>query len=224
MRAHLRYSPPSLYYICRVRIAMLKNLFSSFKINSLMQTSSVVGVRICRNIHFRFVGNWGSRFITTPSHVCKMFKAILRWSWISCASLRRGDLPWSVPGPADRDRDKRFLTTPSHVLLNVQGCTAMELDQLREPPAWRPTTICAWACWQAVLRISNVNDIETKAQTFRYRSLLSEWKQNVLIWSAYYWNESKTFWFGTQKILLQANLFWFGTKILGQSKSIWFGL
>ncbi len=31
-----------------------------------------------------------------------MFKAVLRWSWISCSSLRRGDLPRSVPGPADR--------------------------------------------------------------------------------------------------------------------------
>ena len=40
---------------------------------------------------------------------------------------------------------------------------------------------------------SNVNDIETKAQTFRYRSLLSEQNQNVLIWSAYYWNKSRTF-------------------------------
>jgi hypothetical protein len=31
---------------------------------------------------------------------------------------------------------------------------------------------------------SNVNNIETKAKTLRYRSLLSERKQNVLIWSA----------------------------------------
>ncbi len=31
---------------------------------------------------------------------------------------------------------------------------------------------------------SNVNDIGTEAQMFRYRSILSEWKQNVLIWSA----------------------------------------
>jgi hypothetical protein len=31
---------------------------------------------------------------------------------------------------------------------------------------------------------SNVNDIETKGQTFRYRSLLSERKQNILVWSA----------------------------------------
>ncbi len=31
---------------------------------------------------------------------------------------------------------------------------------------------------------SNVNDIETKAKTLRYPSLLSERKQNVLIWSA----------------------------------------
>ncbi len=72
--------------------------------------------------------------------------------------------------------------------------------------------------------ISNVNDIETKAQPFRYRSLLSKRKQNVLIWSAYYRNESKTFWFGTKKIFLQAELFPFGTKILGRSKAIWFGL
>jgi hypothetical protein len=36
-------------------------------------------------------------------------------------------------------------------------------------------------------------DIETKAQTFRYRSLLSEIKQNILISSAYYRNESRTF-------------------------------
>ncbi len=71
---------------------------------------------------------------------------------------------------------------------------------------------------------SNVNDIETKAQTFRYRSLLSERKKNVLIWSAYFRNESKTFWFGTQKIFLQAERFPFGPKILGRSKAIWFGL
>jgi hypothetical protein len=36
-------------------------------------------------------------------------------------------------------------------------------------------------------------EIETKAQTFRYRSLLSEENQNVLIWSAYYRNKSRTF-------------------------------
>jgi hypothetical protein len=33
---------------------------------------------------------------------------------------------------------------------------------------------------------------ETEAQTFRYRSLLSERKRNILIWSAYYRNKSKT--------------------------------
>jgi hypothetical protein len=42
-------------------------------------------------------------------------------------------------------------------------------------------------------RSSNVNDIETKGQTFRYRSLLSERKQNVLVWSASFRNESKTY-------------------------------
>jgi hypothetical protein len=31
------------------------------------------------------------------------------------------------------------------------------------------------------VRTSNVNDIETEAQTFQYRWLLSERKQNVLI-------------------------------------------
>jgi hypothetical protein len=47
-------------------------------------------------------------------------------------------------------------------------------------------------CW---LSISNVNDIKTKAQTFRYRSLLSEQNQNVLIWSAYNRNIIGTFLF-----------------------------
>jgi hypothetical protein len=36
-------------------------------------------------------------------------------------------------------------------------------------------------------------EIKTKAQTFRYRSLLSEQNQNVLIWSPYYWNKNRTF-------------------------------
>ncbi len=36
-------------------------------------------------------------------------------------------------------------------------------------------------------------EIETKAQTFRYWSLLWEQNQNVLIWSAYYRNKSRTF-------------------------------
>ncbi len=34
---------------------------------------------------------------------------------------------------------------------------------------------------------------ETNARTFRYRSLLSEQNQNVLIWSAYYRNKNRTF-------------------------------
>jgi hypothetical protein len=38
-----------------------------------------------------------------------------------------------------------------------------------------------------------INDIETKTQTFRYRSLLSEQKQKIMIWSACYGNESRTF-------------------------------
>jgi hypothetical protein len=49
---------------------------------------------------------------------------------------------------------------------------------------------------------SNVNDIETKGQTFRYRSILLERKQNVLVWSAYYRNESKTCRFGPKICLL----------------------
>ncbi len=59
---------------------------------------------------------------------------------------------------------------------------------------------------------------------FRYWSLLSKWKQNVLIWSTYNRNESKTFWFGPKQFLLQADHFCFGPKILGQSKGIWFDL
>jgi hypothetical protein len=35
--------------------------------------------------------------------------------------------------------------------------------------------------------------IKTKVQTFRYRSLLSEQNQNILIWSAYYRNKNRTF-------------------------------
>ncbi len=74
-----------------------------------------------------------------------------------------------------------------------------------------------------ILEISNVNDIETKGQTFRYRSLLSERKQNVLVWSAYYRNKSKTYWFGPKNSLMRANCFRFGPKSLGRSKAIWFG-
>ncbi len=74
------------------------------------------------------------------------------------------------------------------------------------------------------LRTSNVNDIESKGQTFQYRSLLSERKKNVLVWSAYYRNESKTYWFGPKSFLLRADRFRFGPKILGQSKAIWFVL
>jgi hypothetical protein len=37
----------------------------------------------------------------------------------------------------------------------------------------------------------NINYIETKEKKFRYRSLLSEQNQNVLIWSAYYRNKSE---------------------------------
>ncbi len=77
--------------------------------------------------------------------------------------------------------------------------------------------------WQLIL-ISNVNDIKTKGQTFRYRSLLLERKQNVLVWSAYYRNESKTYWFSPKIFLLRADRFPFGPKILGRSKVIWFGL
>jgi hypothetical protein len=36
-------------------------------------------------------------------------------------------------------------------------------------------------------------EVVMKAQTFRYRSLLSEQNQIVLIWSAYYRNKSRTF-------------------------------
>ncbi len=85
---------------------------------------------------------------------------------------------------------------------------------------------------------SNVNDIETKGQTFRYRSLLSEWKQNVLFWSPYYRNESKTFWIGLEIVLGKGRTFLFSPKTnrskrkvliwfayyWNKSKTFWFGL
>jgi hypothetical protein len=67
---------------------------------------------------------------------------------------------------------------------------------------------------------SNVNDIKTKAQTFRYQRLLSERKQYIFIWSAYYWNKSKKFWFGPKNSLSQTDHFRFGLTNLGRSKSI----
>jgi hypothetical protein len=48
-------------------------------------------------------------------------------------------------------------------------------------------------------------------------------KQNVLIWSAYYCNESKTIRFG-QQILSQVDRFHSIPKIQGRSKAIWFDL
>ncbi len=92
---------------------------------------------------------------------------------------------------------------------------------LVKKPSFR---IPRWPKYWSWVRISDVNDIETKAQTFRYRSLLPERKQKVLIWSAKYRNESKTLWFGTKEIFLQAERFPFGPKVLGRSKAIWFGL
>jgi hypothetical protein len=49
-----------------------------------------------------------------------------------------------------------------------------------------------------------------KAKTLDLVCLLSEQKQNILIWS--------------KMFLSQANWFGFGPKILVQSKAIWFGL
>ncbi len=95
---------------------------------------------------------------------------------------------------------------------------------------------------------SNVNDIETKRQIFRYRSLLPERKLNVLIWSPYYQIKSKTFWFGpkfyskqifffvlAQKLWDDANQFdlvleivlgkvqrFYSVQILKQKVLIWF--
>ncbi len=45
--------------------------------------------------------------------------------------------------------------------------------------------------------------------------------QKVLIWSAYYWNKSKTFWFGPKKFVSQAYHFRYSPKI--QSNLIWSG-
>ncbi len=74
-----------------------------------------------------------------------------------------------------------------------------------------------------LLSTSNVNDIETKEQTFRYRSLLSERKQNVLFWSPYYRNESKTFWFGLEIVLGKVKHFFLVQKLIDPSERFWFG-
>ncbi len=71
---------------------------------------------------------------------------------------------------------------------------------------------------------NNVNDIETKGQTFRYRSLLSERKQNVMVWSANYWNESRTYWFGLKIVLGKVERFYLIQKLIDRSKRFWFGL
>ena len=41
--------------------------------------------------------------------------------------------------------------------------------------------------------ITRLDRNESRAQTFRYRRLLSKQNQNILNWSAYYWNKSRTF-------------------------------
>ncbi len=65
-----------------------------------------------------------------------------------------------------------------------------------------PSLLYDYKCWSAkkikqnflsFFLLAGEREIETKAQTFRYRSLLSEKYQNVLIWSAYYRNKSRTF-------------------------------
>jgi hypothetical protein len=48
-------------------------------------------------------------------------------------------------------------------------------------------------CGESTARESTAREIETKAQMYRSRSLLSEQNQNILIWSAYYQNKSRTF-------------------------------
>ena len=68
-------------------------------------------------------------------------------------------------------------------------------------------------------RISNVNDIETKAETFRYRSLLSERKQNVLIWSAFDRNERGTFWSGPKFFYFGSRSFRFWSENSGTNQS-----
>ena len=67
---------------------------------------------------------------------------------------------------------------------------------------------------------SNVNDIETKAETLRYGSLLSEQKQNVFIWSAFDQDIKKMFLMVPKSFLSKADRFRFSPKILGGSKTI----
>ncbi len=73
------------------------------------------------------------------------------------------------------------------------------------------------------VRSSNVNDIEMKGQTFRYRSLLSEREQNVLVWFVNYRNERKTYWFGLKIVLGKVERFYLIQKLIYQGKSFSFG-
>jgi hypothetical protein len=72
---------------------------------------------------------------------------------------------------------------------------------------------------KTLIRISNVNDIETKAETFRYRSLLSDQKQNILIWSAHDWIKSGTFWCGPNFFLIGRRSFRFWSENFGTNQS-----
>jgi hypothetical protein len=73
------------------------------------------------------------------------------------------------------------------------------------------------------LGISNVNDIETEAQTFRYRCLLSERKQNVLIRSMQDLNGSRPLWFGPKFFFSKVGSFPFWPKDSGtkQNNMFW---
>ncbi len=60
---------------------------------------------------------------------------------------------------------------------------------------------------------------KTKAQTFRYRSLLSEQNQNVLIWSAYYRNKSRTFLICSKIIENRIEMFWRFLKFKNEART-----
>ncbi len=65
----------------------------------------------------------------------------------------------------------------------------------RHYPIWRYLEEGGVVCifFLSFFLLAVEREIETKGQTFRYRSLLSEQNQNILIWSAYYRNKSRTF-------------------------------
>ncbi len=75
------------------------------------------------------------------------------------------------------DMKESVAATTVRIILHPHGYPLMRVSPGKRVRSYKVPGHAFLAC-------SNVNDIETKAKTLWYRSLLSERKQNVLIWSA----------------------------------------